>query len=42
MVTFEYCDAHTNKEIDVILTEDDFFNEDVTSIIKRIRNNERL
>lgn len=42
MVTFEYCDAHTNKEIDVVLTEDEFFNEDVTFLIKRIRNNEIL
>lgn len=42
MVTFEYCDAHTIKEIDVVLTEDEFFNEDVTFLIKRIRNNEIL
>ena len=35
MVIFEYCDARTKKEIDVVLTEDEFFNEDLESSKER-------
>ena len=37
MVTFEYCDAHTNKEIDIVLTEDEFFNGDIAPIEEKFK-----